>query len=248
MNLARMAATVLALAAAPALASAQPAPPAQPAQPAPPAPSQPEPVQPGPAETLLHLSATASVQTAPDQLVAELVAHDTASSAADAQRRVNVLIAQGLQAARQVAAVDARAIGYQVYPADEHRTRWVAQQTLELRGADGSALLDLANRLQQQGFVTAALDWQLSSTLRRRTHAEATTAALRSLQQQAASAAATLGLRVDHLKDVQLQPQDFRPARPMMAVAARAAAPAPQATAAPEAVTAQVSAEVILRP
>jgi uncharacterized protein len=236
MNFARMAATVLALAAAPALPHAQPAP----AQPAPP-PS-------APAETLLHLSAAASVQTAPDQLVAELVAQDTASSAADAQRRVNALIAQGLQAAHQVSAVDARAIGYQVYPADEHRARWVAQQTLELRGADGSALLDLANRLQQQGFVTAALDWQLSPALRRRTHAEATTAALRSLQEQAASAAATLGLRVDHLKDVQLQPQDFRPARPMMAVAARSAAPAPQATAAPEDVTAQVSAEVILRP
>ena len=199
-------------------------------------------------ETLLRLSVTESAQAAPDQLVADLVAQDTAPSAADAQRRVNALIAQGLQAARAASGIDARAIGYQVSPADEHRTTWLAQQTLELRGADGPALLDLANRLQQQGFVTASLDWQLSPALRRKTHAEAITAALRSLQEQAASAAATLGLHVDHLKDVQLLPLDFRPIRPMMARAARASTPAPQATAAPEDVTAQVSGEVVLRP
>jgi uncharacterized protein len=205
--------------------------------------------QPAPAgETLLHLSADGSVQAAPDQLVADLVAQNTSSSAADAQRRVNALIAQGMQAAHAVSGIDARAVGYQVSPADEKRTQWLAQQTLELRGADGPALLDLANRLQQLGFVTASLDWRLSPSLRRKAYAEATTAALKALQEQAASAAATLGLHVDHLKDVQLQPRMDGVLRPMMTMAARAGAPAPQATAAPEEVAAQVSAEVVLRP
>jgi uncharacterized protein YggE len=112
----------------------------------------------------------------------------------------------------------------------------------------GSTLLDLIGRLQQQGFLMASLDWQLSPALRRKAYAEATTIALKALQDQAASAATTLGLHVDHLKDVQLQPREPRPIRPMMAMAARASAPAPQTTAAPEDVTAEVSAEVVLHP
>ena len=114
-------------------------------------------------ETLLHLSVDGSVRVAPDQLVAELLAQATSASAAEAQRRVNALIGQGMQAAHAVAGIEARAVGYQVSPADEKRTQWTAQQTLEVRGGDGPALLDLANRLQQLGFVTASLDWQLSA-------------------------------------------------------------------------------------
>jgi uncharacterized protein len=200
------------------------------------------------AETLLHLSAGGSAQADPDQLVADLLAQDTSPSAADAQRRVNALVALGMQAARSASVVEARAMGYEVSPADEKRTRWFAQQTLELRSTDGPTLLDLTGRLQQQGFLTASLNWQLSPALRRKAYAEATAIALKALLEQAASAAATLGLHVDHLKDVQLQPREPRPIRPMMAMAAKASEPAPQATAAPEDVTAEVSAEVVLRP
>ena len=205
-------------------------------------------VEPPATETMLHLSATGSVPTSPDQLVADLVAEVTASSAAVAQRRVNVMIGDGLRAARAVAGVDARAVGYSVAPNDDKHASWTAQQTLELRGSDGPALLDLAGRLQQAGLAAASLDWQLSPALRRRAHGEATTAALKDLQVLAASAAATLGLRVDHLRDVTLDAPQFQPRRPfgMMAMAARAAPP-PQATAAPEDVTAEASADVALR-
>jgi uncharacterized protein YggE len=196
----------------------------------------------------LRLSATGSVQVAPDQLVADLVAQDTSTSAADAQRRVNGLVAQGMQAARSVAAVEVRTTDYQVSPADEKRTKWSAQQTMELRSADGPALLDLTNRLQQQGFVTASLDWQISPSLRRKSYADATTVALKAMQAQAASAAATLGLNIDHLKDVQLQPVGLGPGRPMMVMAARAGASPPQATPTSEEVTAEVSAELVLHP
>jgi uncharacterized protein len=199
-------------------------------------------------ETILHLSTDGSVQVAPDQLVADLLAQDTSASPAEAQRRVNALIAQGLQAAHAVPAVEARAIGYEVSPTDEKQTKFLARQTLELRGSDGPTLLDLTGRLQQQGFVTASLEWRLSPGSRRKAYAEATTAALKALQDQAASAAVTLGLHVDHLKDVHILPPGMPPIRPMMAMASRMSAPAPQATAAPEDVTAQVSADVVLRP
>ena len=198
-------------------------------------------------DTLLHLSATAAVQAPPDQLVAELVAQNISAMPADAQRRVNLQMNRGMQDAKAVSGVEARALGYEVSPADDKRTKWTAQQTLELLGSDAPALLDLVNRLQDQGFVTASLDWRLSPAAQRKAAAEATTAALKAVQEQAASAAAALGLRVAYLKDVQIEPQGFRPMRPLdVMMAARAGAPPPQATASPQEVTAQVSAEVVL--
>ena len=203
-------------------------------------------VQPAP-NTVLHLSVTGSVPTAPDQLVADMVAQGTSSSAAEAQRRVNALMAEGMRTAQDSSGITARALGYAVTPADDKRSGWTAQQTLELRGADGPALLGLVGRLQEKGFVTAALGWQVSSELRRKAQAEATTIALQELRKQAASAAATLGLNVDHLQDVRLNGPVFQPRMPMQAMAARPPPP-PQATAAAEEITAEVSADVALRP
>ena len=203
----------------------------------------------GRAPTMLHLGATASVQASPDELVADLVAQSTSRSAAAAQRQVNTLIAAGMTEAHGVAGVDARAIGYSVDPTDDKRTAWTAQQTLELRGHDGSSLLDLTGRLQQRGFATTSLDWQLSDAARRKAHDAATIDALKRLQQRARDAAAALGLRVDRLQDVRLDDTPvFQPRPgPMVVMAARMAAP-PQATASPEDVTADVAADVLLRP
>lgn len=203
-----------------------------------------------PATTILHLSATGSVQVSPDELVADLVAQATSPAAANAQRRVNEMMAAGMKAARGVAGVEARAIGYSVSPNDDKRPTWTAQQTLELRGTDGPALLDLVGVVQQQGMATASLDWQLSPALRRKAHDDATTAALKELQERAASAAATLGLHVRFMRDVRLDEPDIVPRPPfrVMAMARAVSAPPPQATAVPEDVTAQASADVVLRP
>jgi uncharacterized protein YggE len=199
--------------------------------------------------TMLHLSVSASVPASPDLLVVSLVAQNTAPTAAAAQRAVNALIAQGMQAAHGVTGVDARAVGYSVGPSDEKRTAWVAQQTLELRGSDGQALLDLTGKLQERGLAAASLDWQLSPALFRQAHDAATTAALKEMQARAAATAATLGLHVDHATDVRLDGPVYqpRPSFSLMASAARAAPP-PQASAAPEDVTANVSADILLRP
>jgi predicted secreted protein len=200
------------------------------------------------AATILHVSATGSVRVAPDQLTAELVAQDTSPSAAAAQRRVNSMIDAGMKAARSVPGIDARAVGYSVWPTGDKHQAWTAQQTLELRGADGPSLLDLAGRLQDSGLAASSIDWQLSPALRDRAHGEATTAALTALQARAASAAATLGLQVDHASDIRLDSPIYEPRpTPMMAMAVRAA-PSPQATGAPEEVSAAVSGDYILRP
>ena len=201
--------------------------------------------QPAPGDTVLHLSASGAVQVAPDQLAAGLVARGTSPSAAAAQRQVNALMADATRMAQAVPGVDARAAGYSVAAGEDRRAGWVAEQTLALRASDGPALLDLVGRLQEHGLALASLEWQLSPAVRRRAHEEATTAALHELQARAAAAAATLGLHVDHLQDVRLEEAFFRAAS-MKAASLRG--PAPEASAAPEEVTAQVSADVLLRP
>ncbi len=196
--------------------------------------------------TLLHLSATGSVSAAPDVLVAYLASQSTAPTAAAAQRRVNAMVAEATKTAAGVAGMDAKAVGYAVNPADERRSAWTAQQTLDLRSADGPALLDLVGILQAHGLVTASLDWQLSAAKRQQAHDAATVAALKALQARAAAAASALGLQVDHLQEVRLDDSGIGP-RPLMRAMAASPAAAPQATAAAEDVTAAVSADVVLR-
>ena len=201
-------------------------------------------------DTLLHLSATGSVQAPPDQLVAELMAQSTSPVAAEAQRRLNVQMSRGMGEAKAVVGIEARALGYEVSQSDDKPIKWTAQQMLELLGSDGPTLLDLANKLQAEGFVTSSLEWRLSPAAQRKMMAEATTAALKALQDQAAAAAAALGLHVVYIKDVQLQPHNYEPVRPMggmMRAAAARPTPPPQATAAAQDVIAEVSAEVVLR-
>ncbi len=196
--------------------------------------------------TLLHLSASGSVATEPDELVADLIAQNTAPSAATAQRQVNGLVADAMKSAAAVAGVTAKAAGYGVMPVDEKRTAWRAQQVVDLRSGDGPALLDLVGRLQAHGLMVDSLDWQISAPKRLQAHEAATTAALKALQAQAALAAAALGLQVDHVQDVRLDDSGVGP-RPLMRAMMVSPVPLPTATAAQEDVTAQVSADVVLR-
>ncbi len=152
-----------------------------------------------------------------------------------------------MKAAQAVAGVEARATNYSVAPGDDKQATWTAQQTLELRDSDGPVLLDLVGHLQKRGLTASSIDWQLSPALRRKAHDQAMTAALQDLQAHAASAAATLGLQVDHLQDVRLDAAGFQAPRPMPMMGMRAMT-APQATATPEDVEADVAADVLLRP
>ena len=50
--------------------------------------------------------------------------------------------------------------GYSVTFVDEKPTHWVAQQTIEVRGGDGEAMLTLVGRLQAEGLSLGNLDWR----------------------------------------------------------------------------------------
>lgn len=200
---------------------------------------------------MLHLGAAGHARVVPDQLMAALAAVGEAPSPVAAQRRVNALMAGAAADARKVAGVTAAFGAYGVSVDDHRPPNWTARQTLDLRGGEAEVLLDLVGRLQAEGLVIEGLGWQLSDTRQEAAQDAATEAALAALRHRADLAAQALGMAVDHVQDVRLEPGPFpQPLRRMsmpMALSA-AAMPPPNATPDVQEITVQVSADVVLKP
>lgn len=207
------------------------------------------------AETLLHLSETATIMVPPDELAASLRADAILPTAAAAQGRVNEVMRDALAAAHAVPGLTVSTGGYSVWriaPTPQDKTeRWQAGQTLDVSGTDDGAILKLVGRLQQKGLAVGNLGWRLSRHAERKAHQEATRQALSALRGRIDDAAAVLGLRFEQFKAVRLDgPQPQPPMlRAMAAPMAMAASGAPP-SAAPEevAVNATAEADVILQP
>ena len=198
------------------------------------------------AETVLHLAETATVMVAPDEIAATLTAEATSTSASEAQGRVNTAMQAALAQARAVQGVAVSTGAYGVWRTNQpgRPDSWQVNQTLNLSGHDGPALLTLVGALQQRGLAVGNLGWRLSRATERQAHQAATKQALSALRGRVDEAAALLDLRFDQYKDVRLDgasPQPmFRMAAPM---AARATA-APPPSVAPEDVPVNATAEV----
>jgi uncharacterized protein len=207
------------------------------------------------AETLLHLSETATVTEHPDELDASLRVETTAASPAEAQRRVNATMADTLAAAKAVAGVTASTGGYFVWrvgpTAIDRSERWQANQSIALTSHDGTALLKLVGDLQQKGLAVGQLGWRLSDSATRTAQAAATRKAIAALRGRAEDAAALLDLRFSAFKEVRLDntPPPVMP-RLMMMSAQSAASPAVPPSAAPADVniSATADADVLLLP
>ncbi|MBW4089966.1 MAG: SIMPL domain-containing protein [Proteobacteria bacterium] len=203
------------------------------------------------ADTVLSLSATAAVSVPPDVLTANLRASAEAPGAERAQAEVNRAIATALAAARAVPGVQATTAGYATWqrpPGSPGGGAWQASQGLVLTSHDGPALLGLLGRLQAQGLAVDQLGWGLSAAARQAARDRATDAALGRLRGRAMAAARVLGLRFGSFRMVRLGAAPEIGPRPMFATAMRAGAPPPSAVATDVAVSATVSADVLLLP
>lgn len=203
------------------------------------------------AETVLHLSVTASVTAMPDELVAQLTAQADAPTAADAQSQVNAMIARALADAKTLDAVTASTTSYSVWHETDPKDVWHASQGMALRAHDGAALLGLIGKLQQDGLALGDLSWQLSPALSDKTSEQATAQAIGKLTAQADSVAKLLHLTAHGFSSVTVGDNGQAPPRPMMrmmAAAAPAAAPPPSAQADVVTVSATVSGDARLEP
>ncbi|HTI02019.1 MAG TPA: SIMPL domain-containing protein [Acidisoma sp.] len=201
------------------------------------------------ADTLLHLSVTASVTAMPDELVAELSAEVQAASAGAAQAAVNDMIAKALGAAQSIPTIAASTTTYSVWHQTDPKDVWQASQGMMLRAHDGAALLALVGQLQQDGLAVGNLSWQLSPTLAEKTYEQAMAKAIDKLTAQAAVVAKLLHLQPHGFSSVTVgndsQPGP-RPMMRMMATAAPEAKAPPSAQAEEQTVSATVSGEARL--
>ena len=203
------------------------------------------PARPAQAETVLHLSETATVMTAPDEIAATLRVEAVSPTAADAQARVNVAMQDALTQAHGIDGLTASTGGYGVWrtgpgPGD----RWQVSQTLNLSGRDGPVLLTLVGALQQHGLAVSNLGWRLSRAAEKQSRQAATKQALTALHGRVDEAAALLDLRFDQFKEIRLDsaPQQTL-FRAMAAPMAMTPASAPPPSVAPEDIPISATAE-----
>jgi predicted secreted protein len=202
-------------------------------------------VQPARAETMLHLAETATIMAPPDELAATLRAEAAATSASDAQDRVNATMQQALALARKVGSLTVSTGGYGVWRAAE---RWQVSQALNFSGHDGPALLSLVGVLQQHGLAVSSLGWRLSRAAEKQARQEATKQALVALHGRVDEAAALLGLRFDQFKQVRLDTTGQQPMFRTMAAPSSGSAPPPSVAPEDVPVSATAEADAVLLP
>jgi len=203
-------------------------------------------IEPGPPS--MHMTAYKTVKVAPDELVADLTALSTAPSAVTAQRQVNSVVAKAKALADKATGIKVAFQGYSMTFIDEKPAHWVAQQTVEVRGGDGEAVLTLVGSLQTEGLSIGNLGWQISAERAEKAHQTATIDALHCLRDQANEAARAVGMEVDRFQHIDLEgePRPIPMMRSSMQMAARVGMPAPVSTPKEQDITATVSADVLL--
>ncbi|MBO1081410.1 SIMPL domain-containing protein [Roseomonas haemaphysalidis] len=201
-----------------------------------------------PGETLLRLSEAGEVSRAPNELRLDLRAEARGTEAAAVQAQVNRAVQGALERAKAVSGVRASTTGYWTNREGPPNRAWVASQRIALRGSDPAPLLELAGALQSQGLALDNMSWTLSREETQAARQQAGKLAIDQLRARAAAVAEQLGMEVAGIRQISLDAPE--PPMPRMAMAMRAEArPAPPPAAAPEdvTVTANVTAEVVLR-
>lgn len=120
-------------------------------------------------QTLVTLSVTERISVQQDLAIASLRIEAEDRDASVVQNRINTVMAQALQRARDVDDVSQSTGYYNVYQVDRQpqggraETVWRGSQSLALESRDAQALLTLAGELQEMGLVMNQLSYQLST-------------------------------------------------------------------------------------
>ncbi len=206
------------------------------------------------AETVLHLSETATISIRPDRLTAAVRADAATDSAAAAQDRVNAAIADALAEAGKADGIAASTDQYNVWriePKPGETAEWRASQTLILRGQDGPSVLKLVGALQKKGMAVERLGWELAPETARSAERTATLQAVKALRARADEVAGAVGLQFDSYRSLTVGSAPPMPIRlRTMAVSAAALDPPVEPTAAAEDmhVSSTVEADIALKP
>ena len=204
------------------------------------------------AGTDLTIAATGQASVPPDEATAALNVQVQEDTAAKAQAAVNEAMAKALAAAKAVPGVQATTGGYSTYtvtPDNNGPQKYVAQQGLQLTqpakgGTPSTAFSQLIGDLQQQGLMLNSLSGDLSDAGQRQAQQAAIADALTQIEAQANAIAVQLHQRVGNMDSLDVNAAVSPGPRPLMMMAVREAAPAPQSAPSNVQVTASVTAKI----
>jgi len=215
-------------------------------------------------QTMLSLSATESVELKQDLLQGSLRIEVDGKDAKKVQDQINTAMQKAIEASKAVKEVKSSTGQYNVYSFDPNpqpqnagvkdRMQWKGSQTIDLQSKDQAALLELAGKIQDMGFVMNGLNYTLSPEQEEAYRDNLMTAALKKIQTKADLAAKALGkgsyeiveVNVDGATPIQPMPVMYKSARMEMAASAPMAAPVAQAGE--QTVSLSVTARVVLKP
>lgn len=120
---------------------------------------------------------------------------DIAPTAVAARRHVNELMAKAKATSAGATSVQAPFRDYSVEHTDEKPAHWTAEQTTEVLGRDGEAVVDLVGRLLAHGLAISSLGWRISTDRTEQARQDVSLEALQSAghQHQPGKAARTGG-------------------------------------------------------
>jgi uncharacterized protein len=217
-------------------------------------------------ETILNISATERQQVEQDMLMASLSVTVDGQNPTALQDQVNRAMKKALDTARTYKDVQTSTQQYYVYQYEipqpqpvenkgtqsERKMIWRATQSLDLRGKNSDALLDLAGQLQADGLQMSGLSYYLSTEKMEEATDRMMDAALAKLQKRANEAAASLKKSSASLVEVTVNEGGNYYPVPMMAMKgaemAQDSMQAPQAASGMSELNLTVSARALLKP
>lgn len=220
-----------------------------------------------PGETIISLNASEQMQIQQDVLQGSLRIEIDGKNPKEVQDKINKAMASALEFAKATPTVKASTGQYYVYSYDPNpqppgqnlrdakaRLVWKGSQTIDLNSKDSAALLELAGKIQEAGFVMNGLNYTLSPEQQEIHKDTLMVAALQKLQKRAEVAAKALGksgydiveLNIDNAGPVMPMPVMYKSAR--MEMAADAGMAAPVAQSGEQTVSLNVNARILLKP
>jgi predicted secreted protein len=158
-----------------------------------------------------------------------------------------------LDAAKKVPTVKAETPAMNVFELREKDKPpvWKAAETLQLRSKDFAAAFELLGKLEEQGLLVSAMNFDVSRETLKNVEDALTAEALKRLRERADTIAGDMGLAVDHVRSVQIGDAGEPGPRPFEYAMMRqraAAMPPPAAEAGEAPVSVTVNAEIWLMP
>ncbi len=218
-----------------------------------------------PGQTMISLSATEQMELKQDLLMGSLRIEQDGPDAKSVQDKINQLMRQAVDIAKQESEIKVSTGAYNVYSFDPNpqptssaeeikkRTIWRGAQTIDLQGKNQEKMLDVTGKIQSLGFAMNNLSYSLTPEQMEEYKDALMTKALEKIRARASKAAKALGKRKYDIVEVNIDGGGMPPimyAKGMeraVAMSADTAVASPVAEAGNQTITLTVNARVMMR-